>query len=86
MENIQQKIELLFFNHIISVDGAALNNGNYTAYLYIEANATGAVHIPVNIQVGYQADIGDINYDGELYELKNDIINYFGNIGFHIIK
>ena len=51
-------------NHLIKVDGSLMSDGNYTAYLHIESNATGPTSIPIYIQVGYEAEIGDINYDG----------------------
>ena len=39
-------------------------DGNYLTYIHIESNATGPITIPVSVQVGYQFDIGDVNYDG----------------------
>ena len=51
-------------NHLIKVNGSLMSDGNYTAYLHIESNATGPTSIPIYIQVGYEAEIGDINYDG----------------------
>ena len=41
-------------------------DGNYLTYIHIESNATGPITIPVSVQVGYQFDIGDVNYDGEI--------------------
>ena len=51
-------------NHIIQIDGNQMDNGSYLTYMHIESNATGAITIPVSVQIGYQADLGDINYDG----------------------
>ena len=49
-----------------------MNQGNYTSYIHIESNAMGLATIPIFVQVWYQADLGDINYDGQLNVL--DII------------
>tara|TARA_Y100001970_G_scaffold153517_1_gene187936 strand:+ start:7420 stop:9822 length:2403 start_codon:yes stop_codon:yes gene_type:complete len=51
-------------NHIVQLDGYQINSGLYLTYIHIESNATGAITIPVSVQVGYQANLGDINYDG----------------------
>ena len=40
-----------------------LDNGNYLTYVHIESNATGPITIPIQVQVGYQSDLGDVNYD-----------------------
>ncbi len=53
-------------NHIIQVDGNQMDIGSYETYIHIESNATGAITIPVSVQIGYQADLGDINYDGTI--------------------
>ena len=53
-------------NHIIQIDGNQMDNGSYLTYMHIESNATGAITIPVSVQIGYQADLGDINYDGTI--------------------
>ena len=53
-------------NHSIGVDANEMLDGNYLTYIHIESNATGPITIPVSVQVGYQFDIGDVNYDGEI--------------------
>ena len=53
-------------NHIIEVNGNQLSSDSYTTYIHIESNATGAITIPVSVQIGYQADLGDINYDNTI--------------------
>ena len=53
-------------NHAIMVDANEMIDGNYLTYIHIESNATGPITIPVSVQVGYQFDIGDVNYDGEI--------------------
>ena len=53
-------------NHILEVDGSQIENGNYSTYLHIESNATGPITIPILVQIGYQAEIGDVNYDGTI--------------------
>ena len=43
-----------------------MQSDSYTTYIHIESNATGAITIPVSVQIGYQADLGDINYDNTI--------------------
>jgi hypothetical protein len=50
-------------NHLIQVDGNQIDSGSYETYVHIESNATGAITIPISLQIGYQAELGDINYD-----------------------
>ena len=54
------------FNHIVQVDGSQMDSGFYLTYMHIQSNATGSITIPVSVQVGYQANLGDVNYDGTI--------------------
>ena len=38
-------------------------NDSYLTYVHIESNATGPISIPISLQVGYQSELGDVNYD-----------------------
>jgi len=50
-------------NHNFNINSSQVDNGNYLTYVHIESNATGPITIPIQVQVGYQSDLGDVNYD-----------------------
>ena len=54
------------FTHNIQVDGYQIDDGLYENFLHLESNATGTIILPINIQVGYQSFIGDVNIDGQI--------------------
>ena len=50
-------------NHNFQINSNQIDNGIYSNYVHIESNATGAITIPVDVQFGYQSNIGDVNFD-----------------------
>ena len=54
------------FIHNMQIDGYQIDDGYYESYLHLESNATGTIILPINIQVGYQSFIGDVNIDGQI--------------------
>ena len=50
-------------NHNFQINSNELANDSYLTYVHIESNATGPISIPISLQVGYQSELGDVNYD-----------------------
>ena len=53
-------------SHNFEVNVNEIENGNYLTYVHLESNATGPISIPINVQIGYQSELGDVNYDGTI--------------------
>ena len=61
---IQNQLNYLeSINHNFQINSNQIDNGMYSTYVHIESNATGAITIPVDVQFGYQSNIGDVNFD-----------------------
>ncbi len=64
IQNQLNYLESISHNFEVNVD--EVQNGVYSTYVHLESNATGPISIPIDIQIGYQADLGDVNYDGTI--------------------
>ena len=81
MENIQQKIELLFFNHIISGDGIVDDEGEYNVpleydnnirYTFTDTNDYGSRSLSEQKKLKFINDAMEIMSDIHLYIFQND--------------
>jgi len=81
MENIQQKIELLFFNHIISVDGIIEDEGEFNVpleydnnirYTFTDTNDYGSRSLAEQHKLKFINDAMEIMSDVHLYIYQND--------------
>ncbi len=50
-------------NHNFEINTNDIEDGSYLTYVHIESNATGPITIPISLQLGYQSELGDVNYD-----------------------
>jgi len=83
-ETIQQKIELLLFNHIISVDGIIEDEGEFNVpleydnnirYTFTDTNEYGARSLSEQQKLRFMNDAMDILSDIHLYLHQNDTSN-----------
>lgn len=81
MENIQQKIELLFFNHIISVNGIIEDEGEFNVpleydnnirYTFTDTNEYGSRSLSEQQKLKFINDAMEIMSDIHLYIYQND--------------
>ena len=81
MENIQQKIELLFFNHIISVNGIIEDEGEFNVpleydnnirYTFTDTNEYGSRSLSEQQKLKFINDAMMIMSDVHLYIYQND--------------
>ena len=84
MDNIQQKIELLLFNHIVSGDGIIDDEGEFNVpleydnnirYTFTDTNDYGSRSLEEQKKLKFINDVMDILSDVHLYIYQTDNMN-----------
>jgi len=84
MDTIQQKIELLLFNHVVSIDGIVEDEGEFNVpleydnnirYTFTDTNDYGSRSLAEQQKLKFMNDAMDILSDIHLYIHQNDRSN-----------